>query len=318
MSALNKISFGARMFTTDLDSTLLNPAQDNIKKNVSERTYDLTSIKQTEDALKSCKFDTVLINTGRNYSELKEIESILKQTTMPIKAISLEDGKRLLNKPASLTPQQWMSQLFNKDINYLKFEDKNWTENNKKPLELIGEYLKEKKGFIHRKNNGEEIIYSKPFADDGTDIPRCEITLIPPGIKVKINVKGADNINKYELIKYASELNSEIKKMLEEHGYYTNTDTKEELSIISTFSRSDINKKAVADYVKSKFDEPTQEVRAGDSENDTEMLCDKSICAIQVGKNKKLTEKLRGFNVISVPQGHLADGIIKASASFYA
>lgn len=301
------------MFTTDLDGTYLKPSPDNMKKNAAERTFDSAAIEQTEDALQKCGFDTVLINTGRNYSELKEIENILKKSKMPIYAISLEDGKRLLKKPTELTPQQWMAQLFNKSINYLKFEDKTWAEENKKPLQLIGNYLMKEQGFIHRKNDGEEIIYSKPCNND-KDNSRWEVSIVPPGIKVKVNVRGTKNINKEELAKYSSELTKEIKKHLEENGYQTDVEMKEELTVISTFSRPDINKGTVADYVKNGIGEDTYEVRAGDGENDAKMFENNKIIGIQTGDNPNLKKLLANKNnIIQVPLGKLADGIILAS-----
>ncbi len=312
---MSQISFLGRMFTCDIDGTLLIPTSSDLKS-LPDRKYNMASFKATEDAIQKAKFDSVVLNTGRNYSEIKEIKDILKETTMPIDAILLQDGKRILERPKNLSPREWMAQLFNKDINYLKFENSDWAKNNKKPLEIIGKYLTEEKGFILRKNNDETIVYSKPRKkiDETSQFSRWEVSIVPPGIQLRVNIKGNTEYKKEELKNFAADLNKDIKKLLDKNGYKTQLDAKEELTIVSDFERSDINKGTAADYVKSKMDDNTDEVRAGDNSNDIEMLTDDNILAIQVGNDKTLAKALEGKdNVIQVPRGALSDGVIECA-----
>lgn len=319
MSISNPVFFSGRMLTTDLDGTFLIPiGKRPASKSVEDRSFRTDSIVKATEAVKDNGFDSVLINTGRNFSELKEVEDILKSVDMPIDAIALEDGKRLLKRPQRLTSSQWMAQLFNKDINYLKFEDETWAKNNSAPLGLISDFLLLEEGFIHRKDSGEEMIFSKPVDNAAkNDAKRWEVTLVPPGISLRIKAKGLDGFEGVDVEAYAKELTNKIETLLKDCGYDISTpSTKEELSYFSTFERRDINKASVANYLKNSFNEPTQEVRAGDGVNDIEMLLDEGIEAIQVGNEGILSRALFDKDIIKVPKGGLAQGIEEAARRF--
>ncbi len=312
----NHIYFLGKLFTTDLDGTILIGAKDNIKRNLKDRSYDTHSFKKTFSTVKRKGFDDVLINTGRNFSELSEIKELLQDTDAPINAISLEDGKRLLKKPLNLTPEQWMAQLFGGKVNYTYFCDKNWEDINSAPLKQIAEFLTKEMGYIHRKNEDEKSIFSKDieFGDVGVEKisgnPKWRVEIIPPGITVKVKVynKGDSKINLQE---YNSYLSSKVLNFLERKGYdISKLKSEEETCYINKFKRADINKKTVADFFKSTLPDDTQEIRAGNASNDYEMLNDDSIQAIVVGDDEHLKRKLAGkSNITYVEEGHLDKGI---------
>lgn len=313
------MSFKGTMLTTDLDGTLLIPSNEHMKMDVEDRLYCQKSIDKAEKAVKDNKIDTVFLNTGRNFTELCEVQDILEKTTMPVTAISLEDGKRLLTKPNFLTPQQWIHSLFNKKINYTAFSDKDWTKRNEAPLKAIGQFLTKEKGFIHRNDNGEKMIYSKPIEEGDTGAIKASknalwiVTLVPPGINFEVSVRDSKEDDIIDTEAFNAEISSEISQMLKEKGFKTDSpETKEQVTYVNSITREDISKGSVSDYVRDKEGLDTKEIRAGNAENDASMLTttNPNIQVIQVGEDEALKKILAPYsNVTNVAAGDLGQGI---------
>lgn len=314
------IPFTGKMLTTDLDGTMLIPSNEHMKINVEDRLYSETSIKKAERAVKKNNIDSVLLNTGRNFTELKEVQDILEKTTLPVSAISLEDGKRLLNKPSDMTTCEWMKTLFNSDINYLKFADDAWSKKNEAPLQAIGNFLNEK-GFIHRNDNGEKMIYSKPIEEGDVGVRKVlsdeaiwTITLVPPGINFEVNTRGECDV---DLEAFNRQISAEIQAMLKEEGFdIDDMATKEQTTFVNSIERLDVTKGSVSDYVRQKQGDDTKEIRAGNAYNDVSMLKTRNpkIQAVQVGDDKFLSDALSQYsNVVQVEVGELGQGINLAS-----
>lgn len=317
------IPFKGTMLTTDLDGTMLIPSNEHMKIDVEDRLYSQPSIDKTEAAVKNNGIDTVLINTGRNYTELCEVQDILEQTTMPVDAISLEDGKRLLKKPENLSTQDWMKLLFNKNINYLAFKDENWTKLSEAPLKAIGQYLTKEKGFIHRNDNGEKMIYSKPVELGDTGVKSTSkdalwiITLVPPAINFEVSVRDSKDDDDIDVEAFNKEISAEIEEMLKKQGFKTeNKETKEQVTFVNTIERKDITKGSVADYVRNTTQGADKEIRAGNAGNDISMLKTDNpiIQSVLVGDDKTIKSLLsHQANVTYVPTGELGSGIDSAS-----
>ncbi len=236
-----RVSFMGTMLTTDLDGTMLIPANEHMKMDVEDRLYSADSIQKTEAAVKKNNIDSVLLNTGRNFTELKEVQDLLEETNMPVTAISLEDGKRLLNKPDDMTPRQWMKSLFDSNINYLKFKDEGWTKKNEAPLRAIGDFLTKEKGFIHRNDNGEKMIYSKPIEKGDAGVTKASdgaiwtVTLVPPGIDFEVNVRDTKEGDLIDVEAFNREISSEIADMLKQKGFdVENSKTKEKITYVNS------------------------------------------------------------------------------------
>ena len=315
------VFFSGQLFTTDIDGTFLIGRKDNPKRNVEDREYDVESAKKVFQAVRDNGYDDVLINTGRNFTELSEIKDILKGLDAPISAISLEDGKRLLKKPVNLTPEQWMAQLFGGKTDYKYYSDKNWSSINNAPLKKIGEYLVKEEGFCHRKDNGENSIFVKDIAPEDigveklSDRPKWKVEIVPPGITVKISIYPNSEGSKINLQKYNDYLSKKIYEMLKQNGFdITALDSEKETSYTNQFQRGDINKGTVANYLKSTFEEETEEVRAGNAINDLEMLDNDDIHSIVVGDDKELKKALSGRkNVFYAEEGKLDEAIYEVS-----
>lgn len=317
------IPFKGTMLTTDLDGTMLIPSNEHMKIDVEDRLYCQPSIDKTEFAVKKNGIDSVLINTGRNYTELCEVQDILEKTTMPVSAISLEDGKRLLKKPKNLSTQDWMKLLFNKNINYLAFKDESWTQLNEAPLKAIGQYLTKEKGFIHRNDNGEKMIYSKPIelGDVGVKSTSKDalwiITLVPPAINFEVSVRDTKDTDEIDVEAFNKAISSEIEQMLQKQGFKTEAkETKEQVSFVNTIERQDVSKGTVADYVRKTTEGTTKEIRAGNAGNDISMLKtdNPNIQSVLVGDDKTIKSLLaHQANVTYVPVGELGSGIDNAS-----
>ncbi len=316
----NPVYFLGKLLTVDLDGTSLIGAKDNLKRSVEERSYDARSFKKAFDTAKKEGFDDILINTGRNFSELCEIKDYLQSTDAPIDAISLEDGKRLLRKPANLTPEQWMAQLFGGKTNYTYFSDKNWGDINSAPIKQISHFLTTKLGYTHRKDKNENSIFTKEikYSDAGVDKisgnPKWKVEIIPPGITVKVSAYNTEG-SIINLQEYNKSIVSEIYGFLEKNGYPINAlRSEKETCYINKFKRADINKKTVADYFKSTIDGDTTEVRAGNASNDFEMLNDDNVKSIIVGNDEHLIKSLsKKSNVIHVKERELHKGISLAA-----
>jgi len=313
------VSFAGKMFTTDLDGTMLIPANEHMKLNVEDRLYNGDSIEKTERAVQRNGIDSVLLNTGRTFTELKEIQDILRETTLPVTAISLEDGKRLLVKPDTMSSAEWLNTLFDQNINYLRFKDAGWTEKNEAPLKAIGDFLTGEKGFIHRNDKGEELIYSKPVQKSDTGVKSCSkdalwiVKVVPPAINFEVSVRGAGEADEIDIEAFNAELRNEILKMLDKKGYDIKTpETKKQYTCINTIERGDVSKGAVADYVRRQSNDTDCEIRAGNAGNDESMLKTSypNTQSILVGNDNNMRKILaRQANVTYVPAGELGRGI---------
>ena len=311
------------MLTTDLDGTLLIGAKDNMQRNSEDRCYDAKLVQNVAQSVKESNISDVFINTGRNFSELKEVKDILVASQLPFTAIALEDGKRLLTKPNDVSSTDWMQKLFDEDKNYLRFSDKNWTIKNNIASQTIRNYLEKELGFIHRKDDGETIIYSKPVSIDDVGVrainssAHWEVALPPASTGFNLTLKNSTENDTIDVERYNEFLAKEIDNLLESKNIdIEDSKTKKEVKYINTFERGDINKGSVADYVRASHGVSTKEIRAGNDLNDESMLVNTNpnVFAIQVGNNTKLMQVLANQpNAIQVNTNGLADGIKKAA-----
>ena len=311
------------IFTTDLDGTLLIGAKDNMKRNVQERSYNPTVIQETAQSVKECGIDDVFINTGRNFSELKEVEDVLKNSQLPFSAIALEDGKRLLTKPQNMSGEKWLQELFDKDKNYLRFSDAGWSSKTDTAKQTIKDFLEQELGFIHRKDNNETIIYSKPVSAEDVGVNNIsssahwEVLLAPAGTSFNLTLRNSTDEDSIDVEKYNKFLSKKIDTLLREKNFdIENATTKKEITYINTYQRGDINKGAVSDYYREMQGDKTLEIRARNDMNDKSMLVSSNpnLVAIQVGNNPKLTQLLANqANSIQVATESLASGIQQAA-----
>ena len=311
------------ILTTDLDGTLLIGAKDNIKRNAEDRYYNTNLVSDVATSVKDCGISDVFINTGRNFSELKEVKDILVASQLPFTAIALEDGKRLLTKPNDVSSKAWMQDLFDEDKNYLRFSDKNWSAKNNIATQTIRDYLEKELGFIHRKDDGETVIYSKPVSIDDIGVnsinssAHWEVSFPPASTGFNLTLKNSTEEDSINVEKYNEFLSQKIDNLLESQNIdIKDSKTKKEVKYINTFERGDINKGTVADYVRTSHGTSTREIRAGNDLNDESMLVNSnpSIFSIQVGNNTKLMQVLASQdNAIQVHTNNLAEGIKEAT-----
>lgn len=290
------VSFLGNLLTTDLDGTWLIGAKDNASRSVEDRKYNTKAFKKVKDRVEEDNIDDVFINTGRNYSELSEVKNILKNAKMPINYIALEHGKRLLVKPEDLTSKAWLTQLFGKKYNYMRYADKEWEAKNSKPINTIKKFLVEEEGFVHRKDDGEKSIYIKYVGDDAdkeeSKRKKVKLEIIPPGITTRLSMQN-DPDSTYDIEGYNKKLNNRIYILLASNDYQVSSaKTAKITSYTNEFARRDISKKAVAEYLRTKLGKDTREIRAGNDINDLEMLSDTSVGCIVVGKDPQLRERL--------------------------
>lgn len=318
------VSFLGKLLTTDLDGTWLIGGKKNDSKNVEDRTYNTKAFGKVKERVKKDAIDDVFINTGRNYSELAEVKNILKNANMPINYIALEHGKRLLAKPKDLTSEAWLTQLFGKKYNYMRYSDKGWEAKNSEPINAMKNYLVEVEGFIHRKDDGEKSIYIKYVDDDAdtkkeADRKKVKLEIIPPGITTKASIQNDPN-QTFDIEEFNKDLNSKIYNFLVSNGYkVSRAEPVKETSYVNNFIRHDISKKAVAEYLRTKLGKNTQELRAGNDMNDFEMLSDTSAGCIVVGKDPQLRAALDNVrsDVEYVSDGKLHKGIKHSRKSKY-
>ena len=311
------------ILTTDLDGTLLIGAKDNMKRNAEDRFYDTSLVSDVASSINNSGVSDVFINTGRNFSELKEVKSILQDSQLPFTAIALEDGKRLLTKPNDVSSQEWMEDLFDDNKNYLRFSDKNWTAKNSVATQTIRNYLEKELGFIHRKDDGETIIYSKPVSTDDIGVSAInskahwEVALPPASAGFNLTLRNSTEADTIDVEKYNSFLAEKIDELLENQNIdVEDSKTKKEVRYINTFERNDINKGTVADYVRESQGSSTLEIRAGNDMNDKSMLVNTNpkVFSIQVGTNSVLSQYLANQqNTIQVGENNLATGIKQAA-----
>ena len=311
------------ILTTDLDGTLLIGAKDNIKRNAENRYYEPSVIKDVATTVQDCGISDVFINTGRNYSELREVEGLLKSSNLPVSAIALEDGKRLLKKPENLSSQKWLQELFNTDYNYLRFSDITWSKKNNTANQTIRTFLEKELGYIHRKDDNETVIYSKPVTADDIGVSKIsssahwEVALSPSGTGFNLTLKNANSEDNIDVEEYNKFLFNKIDNLLKTKNFdIEESKTKKEIRYINTYERGDINKGTVADYVRENSGEQTLEIRAGNDMNDKSMLVSSNpkVATIQVGNNPQLMQYLANqHNSIQVGTKELASGIQQAA-----
>lgn len=311
------------ILTTDLDGTLLIGAKDNMRKNAEDRFYDSSLVSAVANSVENNGISDVFINTGRNFSELKEVKDILQDSQLPFTAIALEDGKRLLTKPNDVSSKEWIEDLFDEDKNYLRFSDKNWSSKNNLATQIIRNYLEKELGFIHRKDDGETVIYSKPVSSDDIGVnainssAHWEIALPPANTGFNLTLRNSKEDDSIDVEKYNEFLAERIDELLESQNIdIEDSKTKKEVRYINTFERNDINKGTVADYVRESQGSSTLEIRAGNDMNDKSMLVNTNpkVFSIQVGSNSVLSQYLSNQqNTIQVDENNLATGIKQAA-----
>lgn len=301
------ISFlsGGKLFTSDLDGTMLIPKggqEENIRKNLENRAYDEFSFFNTIESFDKAGIDDVHIATGRNPTEFfGELKSLFtKVRDSKISAISLDDGNILLRKPSNMTSDEWLKQLFSRNINPMSFSDPKWSEKVAEPIYEIKNYLTQQGGFIHHKNDGENLIFRKnidindPGAKKVNGKERWNVVVSPPGIVLKIGTLGCDDNSDINLQEYNEYLSGKIFDYLKGKNIdISNYSTSQETFYVDKFERKDINKGAVADYYaecRGKNDD--EQIRAGNSSNDVSLLSNDNIKSIFVGDDEAAYETI--------------------------
>ena len=319
---ISPISFKSTMFTTDLDGTMMFPVNEGgYSKGIGERKFDTKVIQSAQQAVKENGIEHVMINTGRNFSEFSEFQDYFKSSDMPIDAISLEDGKRLLKKPQQYDTKTWLELLFNKNINYMSFADEKWTKKNKEPIKAMQDFLTEE-GYVHRFNEGENLIYTRDVRETDEGVTKLnkksywEVTILPSGINFETRLRHSSDGNEIDLEKYNKHLTQKIEQMLKSKGFdVKNANSKKITKYSNSLDRTDINKGARADYIRQINPDIKGEIRAGNADNDIPMLktSTPNTQVIQVGNDTILSEHLNGQkNVTHTPDKELGNGINEA------
>lgn len=290
-----------------------------MKKNFEDRIFDISCPNKVISSVKSSGVDSVMISTGRNIDELGEVGYLLRKLDLPYSAIALEDGKRLLVKPNGMPAQHWINEVFNKDRNPMRFCDVGWQEKNSQASKLIATFLEKELGYIHRKNDGEKLIYSKPIeaSDVGvksfTDGAYWKVTISPVGVTFNLNLENNSNSDVIDVEKYNDFVSKKVEEFLLDNGHdISKMTSKLKPTFVNSCKQNDINKGAVADYYRQYYAPSASEIRAGNDHNDISMLsCAKPhVANIFVGDNKAVKDILsKQSNVIYVNTGDLSSGI---------